>query len=217
MQKCHVILDFKCKEDGSSVVGVDLLRADIAVLTGAEWVARSSSNGLTIDVAHTEPGELTSLVDDSQDSIGGSGVLDVAPRNRKVAARLVGEGLGSSVTAGHADHGAVLGLAVGDNVEVVVAPGIALTAVAVNILKRPLLAIHLLWVGTRSCCVGTRGLGCGSSRRSSGGRGRRSNQGECTANLGADSTGWVAMSRVASVAGCHGARSRSDKAQCAGS
>ena len=131
-------------EKSSLVVGVDLLGADIAVLTGAEWVA--GSNGLTIDVADTEPGKLASLVDDSQNSISGSGVFNVAPRNRKVAARLVGERLGSSVTAGHADHGAVLGLAVSDNVEVVVASGIALTAVAVNILERPRLAIDLHWV-----------------------------------------------------------------------
>ena len=131
-------------EKSSLVVGVDLLGADIAVLTGAEWVA--GSNGLTIDVADTEPGKLASLVDDSQNSIGRSGILDVTPRNREIATRLVGEGFGSSVTARHANYSAVLGLAVGDDIKVVVASSIAFTAVAVDVLKGPFLAIDLLWV-----------------------------------------------------------------------
>jgi hypothetical protein len=137
-------LNLSYRGNGSLVIGVDLLRTDIAVLTGTERVTRS--NGLTVDVADTKPCELASLVDDSQNSIGRSGVLDVTPRNREIATRLVGEGFGSSVTARHANYSAVLGLAVGDDIEVVVASGVALTAVAVDVLKRPLLAINLLWV-----------------------------------------------------------------------
>ena len=128
----------------SLVVGVNLLRADVAVLARAEGVGRS--NSLTVDVADTEPSELASLVDNSEDSVSGSRVLNVPPRNGEVAAGLVGEGLGGGVATGHADDGAVLGLAVGDDVEVVVAAGVAVTAVAVYVVEGPGLAVDLLGV-----------------------------------------------------------------------
>lgn len=132
------------QEKSSLVVGVNLLRADVAILTGTEGVGRS--NSLTVDVADTEPSELASLVDNSEDSVSGSRVLDVSPRDGEVAAGLVGEGLGGGIAAGHADDGAVLGLAVGDDVEVVIAAGVAVTAVAVYVVEGPGLAVDLLGV-----------------------------------------------------------------------
>lgn len=85
----------------------------------------------------------------SDDSISGSGLSDVSPRDGQVrsgGAGLVGPALAGGVLAGHADDGASLSFAVSSNSEVVVAAGVTLATVAGQVRDSPGLARDKLGV-----------------------------------------------------------------------
>lgn len=127
-------------------VGVDRGSGKVAVISRAEGAAGSDLSA--VDVRDTEPGDLLALVD-SDDSVSGSGLSDISPRDGQVrsgGAGLVGPALTGGVLARHADDGAALSLAISSDSEVVVAAGIALTAVAGQIRDGPGLARDKLGV-----------------------------------------------------------------------
>lgn len=145
-------------------VSVDLLRAEVAILAGAEGVGRGDL--LLIDVGNAEPGQLVAAVD-SDDSEGGAGLSNVTPGDaqvRSVRAGLVRPALGGGVGAGHPDYGAALRLVAGVDGKVVVAASVALAAVPGHVFDRPCLALNRLRVVVAgSPSAGSRG-GSGRNR-----------------------------------------------------
>lgn len=107
-------------------------------------------------------------VDNSDNSKGRSRLSSVSPGNRVRRSRcagLVTPGLGCRILSRHANDGAVLSLAVGHKIEVVVAAGVALTAVAAQVVDGPSL-IGLVRVGAWSTGWGrNRNGGLGGRRR----------------------------------------------------
>lgn len=207
-----ILVRKKVQSKPSLVVSVNLLGTNGAKDLGAKRVA--ASNSLAVDVGSAEPSELAvGSVDNSQNSVGGGGLGDVTPRDAVVAAGLVAPGLGGGVAAGHADDGAVLGVAVGDNVEVVVAAGVAVDAVAGQVVQGPGLAVDLLRVGAGGGGVGARGQGCGGGGAGFHGGGAGVDQ-SASGTIARDATR-IRVCRVALVgrSACSGSGRRGDEGE----
>lgn len=174
---------------------------DVAILAGAEGAGRR--NLLTIDVRHTKPGKLLA-VNDSHDSIRGSRVLNITPRDLQVGtggAVLVRPALGSSIASGHANNSTAISLTIVLDGKVVIASRVALTTVAGQIGNCP----RFVKLGRiRSCTASSRGLtsGCGC----------KSGQSQGTVGGDAAYAIRVAMGRIAGI-GSGSRRCRSGQSQ----